>query len=57
MSSEDIKILEFNQYQKSDKAPFVVYADLECLIEKTDGCNNNPENLSTTKVSEHIPSG
>ena len=57
MSSEDIKILEFNQYQKSDKAPFVAYADLECLIEKTDGCNNNPENLSTTKVSEHIPSG
>ena len=20
-----------------------------------DGCKNNPENLSTTKVSEHIP--
>ena len=24
---------------------------------KTDGCKNNPENLSATKVSEHIPSG
>ena len=23
------KILEFNQYQKSDKAPFIIYADLE----------------------------
>ena len=22
-------ILEFNQYQKSDKAPFIIYADLE----------------------------
>ena len=22
-----------------------------------DECKNNPENLSTTKVSEHIPSG
>ena len=38
------QILEFNQYQKSDKASFIIYADLECLIEKTDGCKNNPEN-------------
>ena len=56
MPSEDTKILEFNQYQKSDKAPFIIYADLECIIEKIDGCRNNPENSSTTKVSEHIPS-
>ena len=34
MPSEDTKKLEFNQYQKSDKASFVVYADLERLIEK-----------------------
>ena len=55
--SQDTKILEFNQYQKSDKGPFVIYADLEYIIEKIDGCKSNPENLSTTKVSEHIPSG
>ena len=29
MSSEDTKILEFDQYQKSDKAPFIIYIDLE----------------------------
>ena len=57
MPPEDTKILEFNQYQKSDKTPFVIYTDLECLIEKTDGCKNNPENPSTTKLSEHIQSG
>ena len=57
MPSEDIKILEFNQSQKSDKAAFTIYVDLECLIEKIDRCKNNPENLSTTKVSEHVPSG
>ena len=57
MSSEEIKILEFNQYQRSDKAPSVIYADLECLIEKADGCKNKPENSSITKVSEHIPLG
>ena len=56
MPSEDSKILEFNQYQKPGKAPFIIY-DLECIIKKTDACKNDPENSSTTKVSEHIPSG
>ena len=51
------KYSKFNQYQKSDKAPFIIYADLECLIEKIDGCKNNPENSSATKVSKDIPSG
>ena len=32
MPSEDTKILEFDQYQNSDKAPFIIYADLECII-------------------------
>ena len=40
--SNDTKILEFNQYQKSDKAPFIVSADLECSLEKIYGCKNNP---------------
>ena len=45
MPSEETKILEFNQYQKSDKAPFLIYADLECIIEMVDGCKNNPKNI------------
>ena len=57
MSSEDIKILEYNQYQKSDKGPIIIYADLECIIEKIYGRKNNPEKSSTSKVSEHITSG
>ena len=36
MLSEKTKILEFNQYQKSDKAQFIVYANLECIMEKID---------------------
>ena len=56
MLSENTKILEFNQNQKLDKAPFIIYVDLECLIETIGGCKNNPENSSTTKVGEHIPS-
>ena len=43
MSFKNTKILEFNQYQKSDKAPFIIFADLDCIIEKISGCKNNPE--------------
>ena len=35
MSSKDCKILEINQ--KSNIALFIIYTDLECLIEKIDG--------------------
>ena len=37
MPSEDTKILELYQYRKSDQAPFIIYANLECLIEKING--------------------
>ena len=37
MTSEDTIILLFSKYRKFDKAPFMIYVDLECLIEKIDG--------------------
>ena len=57
MSSGDSEILDFNQNQKYNQAPFVIYPDLECLIEKIDGCKNNTKNSFTGKVGEHIPTG
>ena len=36
---------------------FIIYADLERLIEKIDGCKKNCENSSTTKVGKYIPAG
>ena len=57
MPSEDTEIVEFNQYQKSDKAPFMIYTGLEVSVEKIDGCKNSLEKSSTTKVGQHIPSG
>ena len=57
MPSEKDNILEFNQYMKSYKMPYIIYADIEYLIEKIDEWANNPENFLTTKISEHIPCG
>ena len=42
---------------KLDKTPYIIYVDLETLIKKIDGCINNPEKSSATKMCEHIPSG
>ena len=41
--SEETEIFVFNQYKKSDRAPFSIYADLEFLIEKIDGSKKNPK--------------
>ena len=44
MPTEDTKTSKLNQCQKSYKTPFIIYADLECIIEKIDLCKNDPEN-------------
>ena len=33
MPFEDTKTVEFNQYHNSDQALFIIYTDIECLIE------------------------
>ena len=38
------KILKYNPGEKSLKAPFAIYLDLECLLKKEQSCKNNPEN-------------
>ena len=43
--------------EKSLKASFIVYADLECLLKKTTSCQNNPEKSHTEKKPKHKPSG
>ena len=40
---------------KSDKMPYIIYADIKSLIRKIDGCAKDPENYSTTEIGEHIP--
>ena len=36
MPNEDNKIIKYNQGEKSIKSPFIIYADLECLLEKNE---------------------
>ena len=43
MPNEDNKILKYNHGKKSMKATFIIYADLESLLEKSNTCYNNPE--------------
>ena len=57
MPNEDNKILKYNPGEKSLKAPFIIYADLECLLQKINTCQNNPEKSYTEKKAKHKTSG
>ena len=57
MPTKDNNIIKYNHGEKSLKMPFTIYADLECLLEKIDTSENDPNKLSTTKINKHIPSG
>ena len=51
------KMSKYNPGEKSLKAPFVIYLDLECLLKKEQSCQNNPEKSYTEKKARHEPSG
>ena len=57
MPTKDHNIIKYNQGEKSIKLPFIVYADLECLLEKMSTCQNNPNESSTTEINKLAPSG
>ena len=49
MLKENNKILKHKHVEKSMKVPFVIYADLECLLQKINIFRNNSEKSSTAK--------
>ena len=57
MPTKNNSIKKYNHGEKSMKVPFIIYADLECLLKKMSTCINNPNESSTTKIDKHIPSG
>ena len=36
------------------KPPFIIYVDTKSLLEKLHTCENNPQNLFTTKLTKDI---
>ena len=57
MPSEKDNSLAFNQNMKPDKMTYTIYADIESLVKKIDGCANNPESPSTVKIGENNTCG
>ena len=57
MPDDDNKILKYVPGKKSLKVSFIIYADLECLLQKLNTCQNNPEKSYTEKKAAHKPSG
>ena len=39
------------------KVPFIIYADLESLLEKINTCHNSPKKSSTGKINLHTACG
>ena len=56
MLDKDNNILKHNHGEKSMQVPFIIYADVESLLEKSRTCHNNPKESSTTKINKHTPS-
>ena len=49
-------MLKFENYHRSEKVPFVVYADFESYIKLLDTCEPNPEDSYTKQYQKHEPS-
>ena len=52
MPDENNKILKY-----IPGVPFIIYADLECLLRNINTCSNNPDKSYTERKATHMPSG
>ena len=53
MPKQAEQILKYIHGEKSLKAPFAIYLDLECLLKKEQSCQNNPKKSYTEKKAIH----
>ncbi|XP_048488462.1 uncharacterized protein LOC125491183 isoform X1 [Plutella xylostella] len=47
--------LQFKNYERKQNMPFVIYADLETMLVKYEGCENDPNIASTSTLQRHVP--
>ena len=57
MPTKIYKTLKYNYGEKSLRTPFVIYADLECLLLKKQSCQNNPNESYTERKEIQEPCG
>lgn len=57
LPEEGDNIIKFRDFEKQQKAPFVIYADFESLNCSVQTCSNSPSTSSTEKITKHIVSG
>ena len=57
MPTQFNKTLKNNYGEKSLKTPFVIYADLKCLLLKQQSCQNNLNESYTERKAIHERSG
>ena len=48
-------ILKFKNYCNSEKVPFIIYADMESLLNPIQSCEPNPQSSYTKKYQNHQP--
>ena len=48
-------ILRFEHHERSEKLPFIIYADTEALIKEMQNCDPNPQKSYTKKYQKHEP--
>ena len=49
-------ILKFKNYHRSEKVPFIVYADFECFIKPIQSCSPDDKESYTKQYQKHAPS-
>ena len=48
-------ILKFKHHERSEKVPFIIYADTEALVKEMQNCDPNPLDSYTKKYQKHEP--
>ena len=51
------KTLKFRNWERMLRAPYVIYADFECILENIEQCQPPPEQSFTTKYQKHVACG
>ncbi|GFV94213.1 uncharacterized protein TNCV_1136681 [Trichonephila clavipes] len=57
MPTQEEKWLEFSNHKFKLPVPYVIYADLECILEKINSCEQDPKISSTESIAKHVPCG